>query len=275
MNNKLKLCAGLISGALLVGCDNGTTIAEVGSRDISREEFVSYLNSKGVKGDSLAGREAQLNQYVNDIALFEAIESEGDLDLAQINQKVEDYRRNLILNEYFDQYLKKTVTEDAVQNYFSSNPSEFESEKVNVAHILIRTNSGMTDDELALARTRVLELLGRLKQGESFAELAENNSDDRLSGHKGGDLGWLPRGAVSPAFSDVAFSLKAGEYSDPVKTDYGYHIVTVLDEARTDKVDFSQVEGEIRYTLKSRAKQAETDRLLKSVDVEVDQEALK
>lgn len=91
------------------------------------------------------------------------------------------------------------------------------------------TSEPETRDEtatLALA----LELRQRLLDGEDFAALAAEYSDDPGSGDKGGDLGWFGRGAMVPAFEDAAFSLEVGEISEPIRSDFGYHIIEVLEK---------------------------------------------
>ena len=81
-------------------------------------------------------------------------------------------------------------------------------------------------EALALA----LELRQRLLDGEDFATLAAEYSDDTVSGADGGDLGWFGRGAMVPVFEDAAFSLEVGEISEPIRSDFGYHIIEVLEK---------------------------------------------
>ncbi len=82
------------------------------------------------------------------------------------------------------------------------------------------------EEALALAK----ELVERLRAGEDFAELARQYSDDPGSRDNGGELGWFGRGRMVPEFEEAAFSLEPGEISDPVKTQFGYHIIQVLEK---------------------------------------------
>lgn len=91
-----------------------------------------------------------------------------------------------------------------------------EAEQIHAAHILVSTE---------VTGTLVLE---ELKAGASFADLATKYSEDTGSAAAGGDLGWFPRGVMVTEFEDAAFALNAGETTGLVKTDYGYHIITVL-----------------------------------------------
>jgi peptidyl-prolyl cis-trans isomerase C len=87
------------------------------------------------------------------------------------------------------------------------------ADKIKCSHILVKKQS------------EAMAVLERLKKGESFANLARELSVDRGSGKKGGDLGLFGRGVMVKPFEDVAFKLNKGEISQPVKTEFGYHII--------------------------------------------------
>lgn len=87
------------------------------------------------------------------------------------------------------------------------------ADKIKCSHILVKKQS------------EAMTVLERLEKGESFANLARELSVDRGSGKKGGDLGLFGRGVMVKAFEDAAFKLNKGEISQPVKTEFGYHII--------------------------------------------------
>jgi peptidyl-prolyl cis-trans isomerase C len=87
------------------------------------------------------------------------------------------------------------------------------ADKIKCSHILVKKQS------------EAMAVLERLKKGEGFANLARELSVDRGSGKKGGDLGLFGRGVMVKAFEDAAFKLNKGEISQPVKTEFGYHII--------------------------------------------------
>ncbi|WP_430460353.1 peptidylprolyl isomerase [Thalassolituus sp. LLYu03] len=250
----------------LTACGNGDYLAKVGDHKVSKGEFSSYLAMKGIESDANGN---VLKDLANRIALVESISTEGLLDKAGIDASVEDYRRNLMINQYFDKFMTTHVTDEAVKNYFSSHAADYEEERVHIAHILVRTNSSMTEEENQQAKTRIYDVYSRLQANGDFAELAASYSTDTLSAKKGGDLGWLKRGSVSPVFTQTAFGLKEGAYSEPVQTEFGFHILKALESPKVIKKSFDEVKGEIRHMLKAQAKQAELDRLLATTDVEI------
>jgi foldase protein PrsA len=87
------------------------------------------------------------------------------------------------------------------------------ADKIKCSHILVEKQS------------QALAILERLKKGEKFAELAKELSLDTGSGKRGGDLGYFGRGKMVKPFESVAFALTIGQVSEPVKTEFGYHII--------------------------------------------------
>lgn len=184
--------------------------------------------------------------------------------------KVDDARAKAWYDAHPDDYLSKESVRlqyaelrlDTVAAAVNVNPADLdawyqqnqaryvEPEKRHAHHILIGTN-GKTDaaaDAAALAKAQ--QVLKELRAGGDFAALAKKYSDDPGSARQGGDLGWALRGAYAQAFADKLFTMKAGETSDPVKTQYGYHIIH-LDEIQPEHGKTladarAQIEGDFR-----------------------------
>lgn len=118
--------------------------------------------------------------------------------------------------------------------------------KTRVRHILIKPNDLIDDEE---AKKRLLALKQRIADGDDFSALAKAHSDDKGSAIKGGDLGWVAPGALVPPFEEVMNRLAINEISDPVQTQFGWHIIQVLErKERDNSVEFkkNQVRDEIR-----------------------------
>jgi peptidyl-prolyl cis-trans isomerase D len=97
--------------------------------------------------------------------------------------------------------------------------------QVRARHILIKVASDASDEVRTAARAKIDALLGRARAGEDFAELAKANSEDPGSAVRGGDLGYNPRGRMVAPFDQAQFALAAGQISDVVTTDFGFHII--------------------------------------------------
>ncbi|WP_456417945.1 peptidylprolyl isomerase [Thiolapillus sp.] len=106
--------------------------------------------------------------------------------------------------------------------------------QTHARHILIRTNELTSDDD---ARNRLQQLYQRIKGGEDFAALARAHSDDKASAIKGGDLGWVSPGNLVPKFEEVMDALPEGGLSEPFRTQFGWHIVQVLDRRDFDATE--------------------------------------
>jgi len=121
-------------------------------------------------------------------------------------------------------------------------------ERVQTRHILIK--AGTAPEEDAKAKAKAEDILKQLKAGADFAELAKKNSQDPGSAFKGGDLGWLVRGQTVKPFEDAAFSMKPKQISEPVKTQFGYHIIEVLDHQEAHLETFEEARAQIAEGLR-------------------------
>ena len=127
------------------------------------------------------------------------------------------------------------ISDDEIAGYYDENPAEFQNPKtVEARHILIKVDPEASPEDVAAAKARIETILQKAKDGQDFAELAKQFSEGP-SKDKGGSLGTFRREAMVKPFSDKAFAMKAGEISDPVKTQFGWHIIKVdqVNEAST------------------------------------------
>ena len=153
---------------------------------------------------------------------------------------------------------RTNVSAQDVQRYYDDNQQQYATpEQVRASHILLKTEG--KDD--AVVRKQADDLLAKVKGGADFSALATKFSEDEVSAAKGGDLDFFGRGAMVKEFDDVAFTLKPGETSDVVKTQFGYHIIRVMEKkpASTRSLDESKVQ--IEEILKSERAQKEAERI--------------
>jgi peptidyl-prolyl cis-trans isomerase D len=142
-----------------------------------------------------------------------------------------------------------TIGDDALRAYYNSHIDEYKVEnRVHVEHILLKT-VGKTDAEIAEIRLKAEEVLKKAKSGANFEDLAKKYSEDDGTKPKGGDLGWIVEGQTVPEFQQAAFTLPKGSISDLVKTQYGFHIIKVLDHEQAHTKTFEEVRSAIEPTV--------------------------
>jgi peptidyl-prolyl cis-trans isomerase D len=156
------------------------------------------------------------------------------------------------------------VPPNDIQRYYNDNIQQYQTpERVRASHILL--NTGGKDE--AAVRKQAEEILAQVKSGADFAELAKKYSEDPGSKDKGGDLDFFPRGQMVPEFEAAAFSLQPGQISDLVKTQYGFHIIKVVDKQTGATTPLEQVRAQIQQTLASQiADRQITDRARQLAD---------
>ncbi len=109
-----------------------------------------------------------------------------------------------------------------------------QTDEVHARHILISAPQNATPDQLQTASRKLDQVIVKLKDGADFAELAKEYSDDASNKGQGGDLGWFGHGRMVSEFDQAAFALEVNKISEPVRTQYGYHIIQVLEQRKTD-----------------------------------------
>ncbi|WP_332674228.1 SurA N-terminal domain-containing protein [Aromatoleum sp.] len=148
-----------------------------------------------------------------------------------------------------------SVSDDEIRQYYEANAARFsQPEERNARHILITVADGAPEDEVAKARAKGEAILAQLRENPTrFAELAKAESQDPGSAAQGGDLGFFGRGAMVKAFEDAAFALEKGQISDAVRSDFGFHIIQVIDIKPASARPLEQVKGEIAEELKRQS----------------------
>jgi peptidyl-prolyl cis-trans isomerase C len=172
-----------------------------------------------------------------------------------------------------------TVSDADATNFYASHPSDFEQpETVHVRHILLltmdtATHTPLPADQIEAKRKQIEDILKRVKAGEDFATLAEQYSEDPGSKVKGGELPPFSHGEMVPQFEAAAFSMQTNTVSDVVTTDYGFHIIKLLDKTPAQKVDYAKVADKIKEFLVQQKTQklapAYLAGLTKAADVEI------
>jgi peptidyl-prolyl cis-trans isomerase C len=183
--------------------------------------------------------------YLVDLKLgAKAAETAKVGDSAEFQRKLAYARSKALLDEYLDREVKKAVTPEAARKLYDETVKGLTPEaEVRARHILVESE--------AEAKT----VAERLKKGEDFAKVAEELSKDPGSKSDGGDLGFFEKDRMVEPFAEAAFKMEPGQISEPVKTQFGWHVIRV-EEKRTKPVPaFEEMKEQIDTYLGRKAQQ--------------------
>lgn len=161
---------------------------------------------------------------------------------------------------------KIEISDQRALEFYEKNESYFKNpEKIRAAHVLIKVNSDMKDEDKKLAKNKINDVVKRARGGEDFAELAKKYSEGP-SASRGGDLNYVVRGQMVKKFEDVLFKLKVGEISDVVETQFGYHTIKAIDKKESGgKRPFNEVKKMIFEFLKKSEFDKNTKTYIKGI----------
>ncbi len=162
---------------------------------------------------------------------------------------IDEYKKTLALNISVERYLSKDLDDQKIKAYYDKNKFVYDDTEVKASHILVDTRKMKTEEELAKAKEKIEKAKAEVDAGKDFAEIAKQYSDCP-SKEKGGDLGFFKRkGQMVEPFADAAFALKVGEISTPVKTNFGYHIIKVIEVKKGNDVHFADIKLNVKQDI--------------------------
>ena len=238
---------------------------EAGQRESLLIEKLSRVVTDGVKvSDSEAEQwyawsnaEAKIDYVCLDTDRYKDVPASPEELSAFFERSKESYRTEPEISVRYlafspDAFTGKVaLTEAEVRDYYEANAQRFEVPKtVEASHILIRLPADAAPAAVEAAERRIRELLQQAREGKDFAELARQYSEDEGTRSQGGSLGAFPREAMIQPFADVAFSLPAGQISDPVRTRFGFHLIRVAKVNEGRSRSFEEVKPEIESLIR-------------------------
>ena len=259
----------LISSVLLIGTmglaeenEEKEIIAKVGDQTITLsdlEQIIGYLsdNRQAMIEQNPQVKESILRQYVQSIVISQQAKKEGFDKKPEVSQKLNFYSDSLLSNLYLEKQIgdKVTVTEEETKAYYDEHRNEFTTpEMIKARHILVKVDPSASEEEKKQAYQKAEDILKQVQDGEDFAELATELSDDSHTQSKGGDLGFFSRGKIVKPFEDVAFEMKPGETSGIVETQFGYHIIRVEDRKEETLHSYDSMKERIQQRLLQQKK---------------------
>jgi len=202
--------------------------------------------------------EQQINQWIQQIGSERKVEEYFGSSMNKIKRRVrKEIREHLMVEKLQQEKLQEVkITRQEVEQFYQTNRDSLPElkESVEISHILLQVTPGAESKQQA--REKIAGILERLRSGEDFAELARQYSEDPGSAAKGGELGFIQRGDFVKDFEEKAFALQPGQISDIVETQFGFHIIQML-ERRGEKINVRHI------LIRTRPTKADEERTLK------------
>jgi peptidyl-prolyl cis-trans isomerase C len=224
-------------------------IAKVNGVDIHQSDLALAEEDIGqnmpVKDE--AGRRDYLINYLADMVLLsKAAEAKKVQDTPDFKRR-EAYSHNKALMEVMLQNESKAATTDANLHkvYDEATKQMGAEQEVHARHILFRVVNPTDAAASKAAEAKVKAVIDRVKKGEDFNKLANELTEDPSGKDNGGDLGYFTKEQMVPEFSEVAFKLDKGQVSDPVKTQFGWHVLKVEDKRQRQPPAFDTVRDQV------------------------------
>jgi len=229
---------------LPVNAADDPVVAEIGSEKITLSQFQDEIKKLPPNLKQMASDKRMQKEFLEQLATSRLVFQEGikqgvDKEPA-VKEQIKDATHKIILAALIQREIEnrvKTPTDKEVEQYYQTHAEEFKQAKqVRARHILVENE------------TAAKEIEKKLKGGADFVTLAKESSKCPSSA-KGGDLGFFTHERMVKEFADVAFKLKKGETSAPVKTKFGYHIIQVTDIKEAGNTPLSEVKKTIENKL--------------------------
>jgi peptidyl-prolyl cis-trans isomerase C len=226
---------------------------------INRELLYQDSLAKGISAES-SEVEAQVDiikQRISSVKSFSQTIDEIGISEKKFRKEVS---KAIMIKKTLDAnvYQKVSISEKEMRIFYDNNPQFFKKpEEVKASHILIKVNPQWPDEQKEQALKKIEEIQAKLRQGQDFAELAKQFSECPSS-KSGGDLGFFDRKKMVKPFSDAAFSVKPGEISDIVETQFGYHIIKIFEKKHETKLQYADIKERLGQNLKQQKIQKET-----------------
>lgn len=233
---------------------------------INEELLFQESRNKGITVDPEAvatDLERIKKGFVTD-ADFKKFIAESGLTEAELQSDIE---RGNVINKLIDKQITALVVipDQEIRTFYDTHPNSFKkSEQVRASHILIKAGSQAEPSAKDEKKAKLQKIQKRLKDGEDFGMLAKEFSECP-SKTKGGDLGYFGRGKMVKPFEDVAFKLKKGEVSDIVETQFGYHLIKVVDKRSASVMGYEDVKDKIGQYLKQEKTGKELKRYIEEL----------
>jgi peptidyl-prolyl cis-trans isomerase C len=250
--------------------DKDPVLAKVNGTEIHQSDLAVAEEEAGqLPPMSPEAKQDYLVQFMADMILVSKAAEDKKLgDGADFQKKLAFARNKLLMEALLTQTAKAALTDDAMHKVYDDAVKQMgNEEEVHARHILIRAAPG--DDKASKeAEDKIKAIIVRLNKGEDFAKVAGEVTEDPSGKTNGGDLGYFTKDQMVPEFAEAAFKLDKGQISDPIHTQFGWHIIKVEDKRTKPTPSFDQVKVQLENYVAHRAQAQLVDNLRKSAQIE-------
>jgi peptidyl-prolyl cis-trans isomerase C len=251
---RIIITAVAISMLALTGCgkqgsksetkkDTSPVLATVNGSDITQKQFENELKNLPPQLQPMAqspeGRKELLESMIIREIVYQDAQKQGLEKSPEFTERMEEVKKKLLVEMDLKKKLEAEIklTDEELKKVYEQYKEKFKTgEQIRASHILVKDEKTAQDVET------------QLKKGGNFADLAKKYSTDSTK-EKGGDLGWFDKGKMVPEFDKAAFSLKDGETSGIIKTNFGYHIIKVTGKRPAGYAPFDEVKDQIKAAI--------------------------
>lgn len=246
--------------------DKGNLIAKVGNVKIydndikDRLDYLSKIKDEDITLKNIDGE--ILKAVLYEVYIDKILEKEfynKKFNKNEVDILVNNYKRNLIRENYFKLYILNNIKDSDLENKYENLIKDVKDrEERKISHIVVETEE------------EAERILKSLKRNNNFEYLANKYSIDKISAINGGSLGYLMKGEIDlEDFANIAFVLKKGEISKPIKTKYGWHIIKIDDIRKTEIKEFNDVKDTVKSLLEEDLINDFILKKIKDVDIKI------
>lgn len=197
-----------------------------------------------------------LRGIVSEEVIYNAAMKSGIESTPEVKEKLDAIKKRIVTQAFLDREVANRITDEELKKAYDEKVKQYSGKReIKASHILVSTEDKARD------------LVKQIKGGKEFDTLAKDASEDKATAASGGDLGYFTEDRMVPEFSKAAFALKKGQISDPVKTDFGWHVIKIVDERPVKVPSFDEVKESLKEEQKEKAFKEYIDQLVDSSDV--------
>jgi peptidyl-prolyl cis-trans isomerase C len=245
----------MLAGGQALAQDKDPIVAKVNGTEIHQSDLAVAEEEAGqLPPMSPDAKKDYLVQFLADMILVsKAAEAKKMGDAPEFKKKIAFAREKLLMEQLLVATGKQALTDEAMHKVYDDAVKQMgQEQEVHARHILIRAAAG--DDKASKeAEDKIKAVIVRLKNGEDFEKVAKEVTEDPSGKSNGGDLGYFSKEQMVPEFSDTAFKLDKEQISEPVHTQFGWHVIKVEDKRLKPMPKFEEVKPQIEQYVTRKA----------------------